>query len=170
MLRYRSLTRAESGAVEKFAIFDIRSVNAKVTEVFYGPDWSQASWVRVEEIEPKERFERLLSDFERKMMQKQKLVARVSPARTPSHLIASMTLASTAKKRRPASGSDSDSSSINSSPIRHETPLKKTRTLKEAVSMHSDYSESEEDEASLVYPEESQEPAKKPNQSRCIIM
>jgi hypothetical protein len=110
------------------------------------------------------------------MAQKQKLVARVSPARTPSHLIASMTLASTAKKRRPISGSESDSSSLNSSPIRHETPLKKTRTLKEAVALHSDFSESEEEEqASLIYPEEGEEETeaaapKKPNQSRCIIM
>ncbi len=170
------MTRAESGSlVDNFAIFDIRSVNTKVTEVFYGVDWSSAKWIRVEEIEPRELFESLLGDFERKMMQKQKLVARVSPARTPSHLIASMTLASTAKKRRPVSGSDSDSSSLNSSPIRHETPLKKSKTLmKEAIALHSDYSGSEEDEVSLVYPEPAEEEAviveKKLSQSRCIIM
>jgi len=176
------LTRAESSAtekVEKSAIFDIRSVNAKVTEVFYGTEWSKAAWIRVEEVEPKEHFEHLLADFERKMQQKQKLVARVSPARTPSHLIASMTLASTAKKRRPGSASDSESS-MNSSPIRHETPLKKTRTFKEAVALHSDYSESEDEaESSLVYPETAEEPetvessvptASKPKQSRCIVM
>lgn len=178
------MTRAEKDAVEKFAIFDIRSVNSKVTEVFYGMEWSNATWVRVEEIEPQDRFERLLDAFERKMQQKQKLVARVSPARTPSHLVAAMTLNSTAKKRRPVStGSDSESS-ISSSPIRHETPLKKIRTLREATALHSDYSGSE-DESSLVYPnqeehegegEESEQPEAtptapvKPSQSRCIIM
>lgn len=172
------LDSATESPAQKMSIFDIRSVNAEVTQVFYGADWSTATWISVDSIEPESRRERLLADFDRRMQQKQKIVARVSPARTPSHLIASMTLASTAKKRRTGLNSDSDSSPTTKkataagkqSPMM-ETPLKKTRTfVREAMVLHSDASASEGEE--LVYPQEEavEAPPAPVKQTRCIIM
>lgn len=185
IFRYRNMMKKSESELEsatespaqRMAIFDIRSIDAQVTQVFLGADWSTATWVSVDSIEPESRRERLLADFDRRMQQKQKIVARVSPARTPSHLIASLTLASTAKKRRTGLNSDSDSSPTTTakaaskqSPM--ETPLKKTRTFaREAMVLHSDASEEEAQE--LVYPKEDavEAPIAAPvKQTRCIIM
>lgn len=111
------------------AIFDIRTVNEKVTEVFIGADWSRAQWTASETIKPIERFEGLLADFEKKIAAKQKMISRISPARTPSRFISSLSLntnnTSAVKRRNHAAVSGSESSHDENDLI--GTPLKKMK-------------------------------------------
>lgn len=105
-------------------IFDIRTINEKVTEVFIGTNWSSAQWTSSENVQPLSRFEILLADFEKKISAKQRLISRISPARTPSRFISSLAIngGNSAVKRRP--GSEEFSEDENTM----KTPLKKTKS------------------------------------------
>ena len=116
ILRYRHLIQS-SNLNNNNIIFDIRTINEKVTEVFIGPDWPRAQWMSSENVD---RFETLLSDFEKKIAVKQKLISRISPARTPSRYMSSLTINSAVKRTKNNSGESSQDENIG-------TPLKKTK-------------------------------------------
>lgn len=180
-------------------IFDIRTVNEKVTEVFIGPDWSKAQWLAPESIEPQSRFQELLADFEKKISAKQTMISRISPARTPSRLLSNLTLNSAVKRRK---AGDSGASSQDENEF-IGTPLKKSKGLglnndvltasplsvrsnksakssKSSKSAKSSKSNSKHDtllvhsdcEDNVVFPNESEEPASdnKSLINRCLIM
>jgi len=107
-------------------IFDIRTVDEKVTEVFIGPDWSRAHWLASELVEPPARLQELLADFEKKIAAKQKMISRISPSRTPSRFLSSLALNS-AVKRRNAGAGDSEASSQDENEQNIGTPLKKSK-------------------------------------------
>jgi len=141
---------------EPECIFDIRTVNEKVTEVFIGPNWTTSRWVSSDSIEPEARRLQLIAEFEEKIAAKQKLVSRISPAKTPSRLMSSLQLGTpiaaplSARKRghnrqyrtitsvtesplsvHSASDFEADCENIHPSPTRInlpiETPLKKPK-------------------------------------------
>lgn len=124
-----------NGAEE--TVFDIRTANAQVTEVFIGHDWSRAQWMAAEAIQPETRRNALLGDFERRIANKHKLISRISPARTPSRFISALalgdgeaTLTSTGKKRRTrvALSEPDEDEQENDDPAAINTPLKKSKT------------------------------------------
>lgn len=182
------IQKETSSAIINNTIFDIRSVNEKVTQVFIGPDWSRAQWIESDKVE---HFETLLADFEKKIAAKQKMINRISPARTPSRYISSLAINSAVKRSKNNNGESSQSENETS------TPLKKTKQQQQAESLtgsplsirsnksgrsikstgsskkqeelllvHSDSDNVHDDE--IVYPDEEAEP--KPQKSRCIIM
>lgn len=197
--KYRSLIKSEANANANgnnpsISIYDIRSVNEKVTEVFIGADWSSAQWQSVDTVP---NFEILMAAFEEKIASKQKLISRVSPARTPSRFISSLAINSAVKRTKNAGESSQDeadgtplkktktrtpqgsspssiknSATLTSSPlsIRSVKSAKSAKSsksnTKEAVLLHS---ENEED---VVYPDEEGEPTPEPKSvmGRCIIM
>lgn len=127
--RYRALiSNSSSSAVDSEAIFDIRTANDKVTEVFIGADWSRAQWTSSEDVKPAERLESLVADFEKKIAAKQKMISRISPARTPSRFISSLSLnnANSSVKRRTTTGASGSESSHDESDF-VGTPLKKMK-------------------------------------------
>lgn len=140
----------EDDAAAHDCILDIRTVDAHVTEVFLGPDWSRAHWLPATAIVPETRRAELLAAFEARMAAKQRLVSRISPAKTPSRLLSSLQLGTptgappSARKRghgpagsplsaRAASDSERDCENIRPSPSRLnlplETPLKRSKVL-----------------------------------------
>lgn len=168
---------------EKVSIFDIRSVNEKVTEVFIGPDWSRAQWTHSEGVEG---LEGLLEEFESKIAAKQKMISRISPARTPSRFLSNLALnnnASSVKRGRNNHQNDDSSSSqdefigtplkkskgfeksLTSSPL--SISARSTKSQQDALMVHSDA-----EEAMLVYPNEEEEPVEEKRSliNRCIIM
>lgn len=191
--RYRALIKTNSNDE---TIFDIRTVNEKVTEVFIGPDWSRAQWISSESVKPESHFETLLSDFEKKIAAKQKMISRISPARTPSRFISNLAINSAVKRRNVTPGESSASEnefgtplkktkqqlttlnneSLTSSPlsVRSTKSNKSSRSEKssaqQVLMVHSDI-EAEEAE-DVVYPSEEDEPnnEQKSMMSRCIIM
>ena len=109
-------------------IFDIRTVNEKVTEVFIGPDWSRSKWIQSENIKPKEHFDELLSDFEKKISAKQKMISKISPSRTPSRFISNLAINSAVKRRNSGLNTNSNSSaSEDENAELNSTPLKKMK-------------------------------------------
>lgn len=176
-------------------IFDIRTVDEKVTEVFIGVDWSRAHWLASELVEPAARLQELLADFEKKIAAKQKLISRISPARTPSRFLSSLALNSAVKRRN---AGDSDASSQDENDQMIGTPLKKSKGVhnndvltasplsvrsnksgrsvkstrstasnkQDTLMVHSDC------EDNVVFPDEAGEPSdeKKTLMNRCIIM
>lgn len=176
-------------------IFDIRTVNEKVTEVFIGPDWSRAQWISSESVKPVSRFEALLSDFEAKIAAKQKMISRISPARTPSRFISNLAINSATKRRNVTPGESSASETEIGTPLkktRHGTTLanesltssplsvrsvksnksskstKSNSNTQQVLMVHSDAEEAE----NMVYPSEQGEPNNEPKSmmGRCIIM
>lgn len=174
-------------------IFDIRTVNEKVTEVFIGPDWSRAQWIESDKVE---NFETLLADFEKKIAAKQKLINRISPARTPSRYISSLAINSAVKRTKNNNGESSNDEndgtplkktkqqqvgeSLASSPLsiksnksgRSIKSTKSTGSRKSSAKQQQEelllvHSDAEDDE--IVYPNEDSEPKPSPK-SRCIIM
>jgi hypothetical protein len=166
-----------------------------VTEVFIGPDWSRAHWVSSESVKPESRFESLLSDFEKKIAAKQKMISRISPARTPSRYISNLAINSAVKRRNVTPGESSASEneigtplkktkqqlnneSLTSSPlsVRSVKSNKSSRSVKsntqQVLMVHSDVEAEEADGEGVVYPGEDGEPnnEQKSMMSRCIIM
>lgn len=184
MCRYRSLIKSSEAQIG-LVIFDIRSLNEKVTEVFIGSDWSSAQWMPSGSVP---NFEALLSEFETKIAAKQRMINRVSPARTPSRFISSLSINS-AVKRTNASPQDENEGTplkkfkqqqqLSSSPlsVKSVTSLKSVRSnrsnkstksnTQDGVLVHSDI-----ETDSVVYPNEDGEPTSDPKSmmSRCIIM
>ena len=188
--RYRALIKTNAS---EDTIFDIRTVNEKVTEVFIGHDWSRAQWLSSESVKPESRLETLLSDFEKKIAVKQKLIARISPARTPSRYISNLALNSAVKRRNVTPGESSASEndigtplkktkqvnteSLTSSPlsVRSTKSAKSSKSVKsntqQVLMVHSDV-EGEDGEVGVVYPGEDGEPNDEPKSmmSRWMIM
>ena len=186
--RYRSLIKSETIASTpdraNMIIFDIRSVNEKVNEVFIGYDWSSAQWMSPENIA---NFEVLLADFEKKIAAKQKMINRISPARTPSRFISSLAINSAVKRTKNSEESPSQDDENEGTPLKktkHQTqssPLssrsvksnKSTKSTnlntQEGILIHSDI---ENDSEGIVYPHEDGEPTPEPQSmmGRCIIM
>ena len=180
----------KTNATESETIFDIRTVNEKVTEVFIGPDWSRAQWISSESVQPTSRFESLLSDFEKKISAKQKMISRISPARTPSRFISNLAINSAAKRRNVTPGESSASENEIGTPLKKTKPTlasesltnsplsvrstkstksnKSAKSNKEILMVHSEA----EEENNVVYPNEDVEPnnEQKSMMSRCIIM
>lgn len=184
--RYRALIKTNSNDE---TIFDIRTVNEKVTEVFIGPDWSRAQWVSSESVEPESRLETLLSDFEKKIAAKQKMISRISPARTPSRYISNLTINSAVKRRNVTPGESSASENEIGTPLKKtkrnesltSSPLsvrstKSSKSLKsntqQVLMVHSDAEVEDVEGEGVVYPAEDGEPnnEQKSMMSRCIIM
>ena len=180
IFRYRALIRNDSSTSvpsEKISIFDIRSVNEKVTEVFIGPDWSRAKWTSPDAVEG---LEGLLEEFEAKIAAKQKMISRISPARTPSRFLSNLALnSSTVKRGRKDQTDESSQDEFISTPLKKSKGLEKsltssplsisaksTKSQQDALMVHSDVEEE------LVYPNEEGEPVdeKRSLINRCIIM
>lgn len=184
-MKYKSLVKGSLNNQPEEIIFDIRTANSLVTEVFIGPDWSRSEWKKSETILPVERFEVLLSEFEKKIKAKQLLISRISPSRvgvntstplcTPSRFISNLNLNSTVgKRRRKSTGVSSDNSEnedsnnqTSSSPLTGKshvgnTPLKRVHVMEtskskssEAILLHSETEEGDVEE--VVYPNEDDE-------------
>lgn len=185
------MIKGNSGGKVGETIFDIRTVNEKVTEVFLGPDWSRAQWIASESVQPESRFETLLTDFEKRIAAKQKMISRISPARTPYRFISNLTINSAAKRRNVTPGESSANEteigtplkktkqqlneSLTSSPL----SLRSTKSNKSTKSVRSTKSNPEEVlmvhsdvEDDIVHSDETGEPnnEQKSMMSRCIIM
>lgn len=186
IFRYRSLIKS-SEAQANVTIFDIRSVNEKVTEVFIGSDWSCAQWMSSSDVP---NFEALLSDFENKIAAKQRMINRISPARTPSRFISSLSINSAVKRTKasPSSQDENEGTPLkkfkqqgqSSSPLSiksvksaksvrsSKSTTKSVRSnTKDGILVHSDI-----EADSVVYPSEDGEPTSEPKSmmNRCVIM
>lgn len=204
--RYRALIKtdlnmpvsASAPVPGETTIFDIRTVNEKVTEVFIGPDWSRAQWLSSELVEPPARLQELLADFEKKIAAKQKMISRISPARTPSRFLSSLAINSAVKRRQNESDASSQDEMIgtplkkirgiannnNINEVLTSSPLsvrsvKSNKSTKSSKSVKSNKSNTQEvllvhsdSEENVVFPDETGEPTseKKSLVNRCIIM